>query len=184
MKSNKNLRENRRNRNCLSESEGCNDRTRFQGQLRFPRQAGDVPQPCRTGCNWFPKCNVSHETLQKLLLGKTIFSVRQKGVPPLLLPASVLQLPRCLVWIYILDSHDSTLFELDSFKKCNCSRKNKLRNTICFANVGYSPTPRQHFWKTAAPKNFLFACGSFLQKLWRSLRLSHSFHWHPSAGML
>ena len=37
-------------------------------------------------------------TLQKiLLLGRTIFSVRQKGVPPLLLPASMLQLPRCLV---------------------------------------------------------------------------------------
>ena len=32
-----------------SKSEGCNERTRFQGQLRFPRQAGDVPQPCRTG---------------------------------------------------------------------------------------------------------------------------------------
>ena len=39
-------------------------------------------------------------TLQKiLLLEKTVFSVRQKGVPPLLLPASVLQLPRCLVRI-------------------------------------------------------------------------------------
>ena len=39
-------------------------------------------------------------TLQKsLLLGKTIFHIRQKGVPPLLLPASVLQLPRCLVRI-------------------------------------------------------------------------------------
>ena len=39
-------------------------------------------------------------TLQKiLLLGKTVFSVRQKGVPPLLLPASVQQLPRCLVRI-------------------------------------------------------------------------------------
>ena len=25
---------------------------------------------------------------------------------------------------------------------------------ICSANVGCSPTPRQHFWKTAAPKNF------------------------------
>ena len=37
-----------------------------------------------------------------------------------------------------------------------------IANTICFANVGYSPTPRQHFWKTAAPKNFLFACGSYL----------------------
>ena len=33
-------------------------------------------------------------TLQKfLLLGKTVFHIRQKGVPPLLLPASVLQLP-------------------------------------------------------------------------------------------
>ena len=66
---------------------------------------------------------VSHETL---LLEKPIFSVRQKGVPPLLLPASVLQLPRCLVRIYDLDSHDTTLFELDSFKTCNCSRENRL----------------------------------------------------------
>ena len=38
-------------------------------------------------------------TVQKQLLEKTVFSVRQKGVPPLLLPASVLQLPHCLVRI-------------------------------------------------------------------------------------
>ena len=94
-----------------------------------------------------------------LFLGKTISPIRQKGVSPLLLPASMLQLLRCLVWIYNLDSHDTTLFELDSFKKCNCSWKASLRNLICSANVGYSPTPRQHFWKTVAPKNFLFACG-------------------------
>ena len=50
---NKNLREDRKNRNCLQKSKGYNDRTRFQGQLRFPRQAGDVPQPCRTGFEWF-----------------------------------------------------------------------------------------------------------------------------------
>ena len=37
--------------------------------------------------------------LGELLLGKTVFRIRQKGVPPLLLPASVLQLPRCLVRI-------------------------------------------------------------------------------------
>ena len=37
--------------------------------------------------------------LEELLLEETVFSVRQKGVPPLLLPASVLQLPRCLVRI-------------------------------------------------------------------------------------
>ena len=36
---------------------------------------------------------------RELLLEKTVFPVRQKGVPPLLLPASVLQLPRCLVRI-------------------------------------------------------------------------------------
>ena len=34
---------------------------------------------------------------QSWFLGKMVFHVRQKGVPPLLLPASVLQLPRCLV---------------------------------------------------------------------------------------
>ena len=31
------------------------------------------------------------------VLRKTVFHIRQKGVPPLLLPASVLQSPRCLV---------------------------------------------------------------------------------------
>ena len=109
-------------------------------------------------------CNEILLYRKSLLLGKTIFSVRQKGVPPLLLPASVLQLPRCLARIYNLDSYHSTLFELESFKKCNCSRINNSQNQICFANVGYSPTPRQHFCKIAAPKNSLFACGSFLKR--------------------
>ena len=66
-------------------------------------------------------------TVQKQLLEKPVFSVRQKGVPPLLLPASVLQLPRCLTRTCNLDSHDSTLFEWNSFQKCNCSRKNRLQ---------------------------------------------------------
>ena len=35
--------------------------------------------------------------------------------------------------------------------------------SICFANVGYSPTPRQHFWKTAASKNFLLPAARCLQ---------------------
>ena len=47
-------------------------------------------------------CKVRVIFLGELLLEKTIFSVRQKGVPPLLLPTSVLQLPRCLVRIYNL----------------------------------------------------------------------------------
>ena len=32
------------------------------------------------------------------------------------------------------------------------------------------------FLKNCCTEKLLFACGSFLQKLWRSLRLSHSFH--------
>ena len=91
---------------------------------------------------------------RELLLEKTVFPVRQKGVPPLLLPTSMLQLPRCLARTYNLDFHDATLFEWDSFKRCNCSRENRLQSLICFANVGYSPTPRQHFWKIVGSKNF------------------------------
>ena len=52
-----------------------------------------------------------------MLLGKTVFHVRQKGVPPLLLPASVLQLPRCLVRICNL------------FHKNNQLRFGKFQNT-------------------------------------------------------
>ena len=44
----------------------------------------------------FSLCSVCRKTM---LLGKTVFRIRQKGVPPLLLPASVLQLPRCLARI-------------------------------------------------------------------------------------
>ncbi len=36
-----------------SKSKGCKYEIRFQGQLRFPRQAGDVPQPCQTDFGWF-----------------------------------------------------------------------------------------------------------------------------------
>ena len=42
---------------------------------------------------------------------------------------------------------------------------------ICFANVGCSPTPRQHFWKTAAPKNFLIAYGLWLKTMFSGNQL-------------
>ena len=74
----------------------------------------------------FPRA-LFHMKQKTLLLEKTVFSVRQKGVPPLLLPASVLQLPRCLTRTCNLDSHDATLFEWNRFQKCNCSRKNRLQ---------------------------------------------------------
>ena len=95
--------------------------------------------------------------LEELLLGKTVFSVRQKGVPPLLLPASMLQLPRCLVWIYNLDSHDTTLFELDSFKKCNCSRKNKSQKSNLLRKCGLLAHTSPAFLKNCWIKK-LFIC--------------------------
>ena len=97
-----------------------------------------------------------------LLLGKTIFSVRQKGVPPLLLPASVLQLPRCLARIYNLDSYHSTLFEFDSFKICNCTGKPICK--IQFASQMWATRPHlgSIFEKLLHRKTFYFACGSYL----------------------
>ena len=74
--------------------------------------------------------------LETILLKKTVFPVRQKGVPPLLLPTSVLQLPRCLARIYNLDFHDATLFELDSFKRCNCSRKSNSQKSNLLRKCG------------------------------------------------
>ena len=74
--------------------------------------------------------------LETILLKKTVFPVRQKGVPPLLLPTSMLQLPRCLVRTYNLDFHDLTLFEWDSFKRCNCSRKSNSQKSNLLRKCG------------------------------------------------
>ena len=66
------------------------------GEQHTGRQRSDSAEP---DSGDFPKSSVSHETKQESFLGKTVFRIRQKGVPPLLLPASVQQLPRCLVRI-------------------------------------------------------------------------------------
>ena len=57
-------------------------------------------QNCFFGEN--SSCKVRVVFLGELLLEKPVFRIRQKGVSPLLLPTSVLQLPRCLVRIYNL----------------------------------------------------------------------------------
>ena len=108
--------------------------------------------------------NSCNETPQRnTFLGRTIFSVRQKGVPPLLLPASVLQLPRCLARIYNLTSYDTTLFELDSFKKCNCNRKNRLQ--IQFASQMWATRPHlgSIFEKLLHRKTFQLPAARILQ---------------------
>ena len=98
-KQNKNLGENRKESQLPSESEGCNERQGFRGNCDSQGKLGMCPSLAEPDSGGFPKNDFHNVSRETLLLGKTVFSIRQKGVPPLLLPASVLQLPRCLVRI-------------------------------------------------------------------------------------
>ena len=63
----------------------------FRGNCDSQGKLGMCPSLAESDSGGIPR--------RELLLEKTVFRIRQKGVPPLLLPASVLQLPRCLVRI-------------------------------------------------------------------------------------
>ena len=82
---------------------------------------------------------VESYTNSLFFLEKTVFPVRQKGVLPLLLPTSMLQSPRCLVWICNLDSRHLTLFELDGFKNAIAAGKPSLKNK--FASQMWATRP-------------------------------------------
>ena len=135
MKQNKNLRRNWKNRNCLSRQKVV-IRYKVSGAIAIPKASW--------GCapalpNW-----IQVVFLGEFLLEKTVFRIRQKGVPPLLLPASVLQLPRCLVRICNLFHKNNPIKNWQVSKNAIAAGKQTV-NTICSANVGCSPTPRQHF---------------------------------------
>ena len=131
----------------------------FRGNCDSLGKLGMCPSLAEPDLSGFPRNGFHNVSRETLFLEKTVWGIRQKGVPPLLLPTSVLQLPRCLVWIYSLDSHDSTLSEFDSFKKCNCSRNNLLQ--VQFASQMWATRPhlgsifkkllhRKTFWLPAA----------------------------------
>ena len=44
-----------------------------------------------------------------------------------------------------LISQKTTKLRIRQFQKMQLQQEKQAANTICFANVGYSPTPRQHF---------------------------------------
>ena len=50
---------------------------------------------------------------------------------------------------------------IGSFQKMQLQQEKQIAKTICFANVGCSPTPRQHFWKIAGSKNFWLPAACF-----------------------
>ena len=94
-----------------------------------------------------------------------VFPIRQKGVPPLLLPTSVPQLPRCLARIYNLDSHDTTLFELDSFKNAIAAGKQSCK--IQFASQMWAARPHlaSIFEKLLDQKTFCLPAARILQPI-------------------
>ena len=145
-----------------SNQKGCNERQGFRGNCDSQGKLGMCPSLAEPDSGGFPKNDFHNVSRETLLLGKTVFSIRQKGGPPLLLPASVLQLPRCLVRICNLSHKKQSNCELDSSKKCNCSRKNRLQ--IEFASQMWATRPHlgSIFEKLLHRKTFPFACGLFL----------------------
>ena len=91
MKHNKNLGENRKESQLPIKSRGCNEIQGFRGNCDSKGKLGMCPSLAESDSGGIPR--------RELLLEKPVFPVRQKGVPPLLLPTSMLQLPRCLVRI-------------------------------------------------------------------------------------
>ena len=104
--------------------------------IAFRGGANKNAPPCETLSEnkYFPTVPVEQlerkTFLKVLLLEKTVFNVRQKGVSPLLLPASVQQLPRCLVRICNLFYKGNQIANWKVSKKCNCSRENLLQNNL------------------------------------------------------
>ena len=143
-----------------SNQKGCNERQGFRGNCDSQGKLGMCPSLAEPDSGGFPKNDFHNVSRETLLLGIPVFNIRQKGVPPLLLPASVLQLPRCLVRICNLSHKKQPNCELDSSKKCNCSRKNKLQ--IQFASQMWATRPHlgSIFEKLLHRKTFQFACGS------------------------
>ena len=103
--------------------------------------------------------------LGELLLGKPIFSVRQKGVPPLLLPASVLQLPRCLVRICNLFHKNHKIANLTVLKNAIATGKTDCK--IQFASQTWATRPHlgSIFEKLLHRKTFYLPAARYLQPI-------------------
>ena len=103
-------------------------------------------------------CKVRVIFLGELLLEKTIFSVRQKGVPPLLLPTSVLQLPRCLVRICNLFHKIHAIANLTVSKNAIATRKTSCKNNL-LRKCGLLAHTSAAFLKNCCTEK-LFICAS------------------------
>ena len=104
----------------------------------------------------FSLCSVCRKTM---LLGKTVFHIWQKGVPPLLLPASVLQLPRCLARICNFFHKNNPIAIWQVLKLAITAGKTNCK--IQFASQMWAARPHLSsiFEKLLHRKTFQSACG-------------------------
>ena len=112
-----------------------------------------------------------------MLLGKTVFRIRQKGVPPLLLPASVLQLPRCLVRICNLFLTNHKIADLTVSKNAIAAGKTDCK--IEFASQTWAARPHlgSIFVKLLHRKTFWF-----VQRLSENHAIRKNGLPHPAKG--
>ena len=105
IKENKHLKANRKNRNCLQKLRAANMKQAFRGNCGSQGKLGMCPSLAEPVSGGFPKSIVSHETMHKNCTcsnetgAMNLFSLRKqfsasgkRGVPPLLLPTSLLHL--------------------------------------------------------------------------------------------
>ena len=94
--------------------------------------------------------------LKVLLLEKTVFNVRQKGVPPLLLPTSVQQLPRCFVRICNLFHKDNQL-RIGKFQRMQLQQEKQIAKSNLLRKRGLLAHTLAAFLKNCCTEK-LFNC--------------------------
>ena len=85
-----------------------------------------------------------------------VFPIRQKGVPPLLLPTSMLQLPRCLVRICNLFHKDNQL-RISKFQKMQLQQEKQFSKTNLLRKCGLLAHTSAAFLKNCCTEK-LFVC--------------------------
>ena len=117
------------------------------------------------------------------ILGKTICNIRQKGGSPLLLPASVLQLPRCLVRICNLFHKDNQAANWKVSKSAIAAGKTSCKFYL-LRKRGLLAHTSPAFLKNCWIKKLLFACGSQLKAVQLDLLRKCGLLVHTSAAFL
>ena len=100
--------------------------------------------------------------LETMFLEKPIFNVRQKGVPPLLLPASVQQLPRCLVRICNLFHKGNQIANWKVSKKVQLQQGELVAISNLLRKCGLLAHTSAAFLKNCCTEKLSVACGLLL----------------------